>query len=181
MRMELERIVVGALATNCYILKSDKTGIIVDPGDEARKILAAASGLDIQIILATHRHFDHVAALEPVKQALGVRAAIHGLDRVSGFDAELKDGQVIEFGTDRLTVIHTPGHTPGGCCFLIGGALIAGDTLFPGGPGNTSYAGGDEKAIRRSIRERLMVLPDETAVYPGHGESTTIGRERSLY
>jgi glyoxylase-like metal-dependent hydrolase (beta-lactamase superfamily II) len=173
--------VVGVLEANCYILKSEKTGIIVDPGDEADRILRAVQGLDIRLILATHRHSDHVSAVAPVKDALGVRAAIHPRDSSPGFEEPLRDGQIIEFGRAALEVIHTPGHTPGGCCFICGGALISGDTLFPDGPGNTSYPGGDEGAILRSIRERLMVLPDPTVVYPGHGSSTTIGRERSRY
>ncbi|MDH4211005.1 MAG: MBL fold metallo-hydrolase [candidate division WOR-3 bacterium] len=179
--MEIERIVVGGLENNCYILKSEGTGIIVDPGDEAQKILNAVRELEIVIILATHRHFDHITALREVKEALGTRAAIHKLDWVSGFDDEIQDGQVIEFGRDKLGVTHTPGHTPGSCCFLIKDVLISGDTLFPNGPGNTSFPGGDEKTILSSIREKLMVLPDETMVYPGHGPKTTIGKERSLY
>ncbi|UCG30475.1 MAG: MBL fold metallo-hydrolase [candidate division WOR-3 bacterium] len=179
--MELKRIIVGGLENNCYILKSGTTGIIVDPGDEAQKILNAVGDLKIMLILATHRHFDHITALQQVKKALETRAAIHRLDWVSGFDEELEDGQVIEFGRDTLKVLHTPGHTPGGCCFLVNDVLISGDTLFPNGPGNTAFPGGDEKAILKSIREKLLVLSDETVVYPGHGPKTTIGKERSLY
>jgi glyoxylase-like metal-dependent hydrolase (beta-lactamase superfamily II) len=78
-------------------------------------------------------------------------------------------------------IIHTPGHTPGGCCFLFGGNLFSGDTLFPGGWGNTAFPGGSQSAIMNSIREKLMVLPDSTIVYPGHGDSTTIGEEKALY
>jgi hydroxyacylglutathione hydrolase len=179
--MKIEKVVVGGLETNCYILESNGIGIIVDPGDEAKKILKAVRGLEIKIILATHRHFDHITGLGQVKQALGKKAAIHELDRVPGFDENLRDGQVIEFGDEELKVIHTPGHTPGGCCFLVKDVLISGDTLFPDGPGNTSFPGGDEKTILRSIREKLMVLSDQTIVYPGHGATTTIGRERTLY
>lgn len=179
--MEIERIVVGSLENNCYILSSEKAAIIVDPGAEAQKILNAAGGLEIIIILATHRHFDHITALGEVKRALGTRAAIHKLDWVSGFDDEIQDGQLIRFGHDELRVIHTPGHTPGGCCFHLDDVLISGDTLFPNGPGNTSFPGGDEKAILKSIREKLMLLPDATRVFPGHGPETTIGKERSLY
>ncbi|UCD04696.1 MAG: MBL fold metallo-hydrolase [candidate division WOR-3 bacterium] len=179
--MEIKKIAVGNLGNNCYILSSEGTGVIVDPGDEAQKILSAVGDLEIVIILATHRHFDHITALPKIKKALGARAAIHKLDWVDGFDDEIRDGQLIEFGNDQLRVIHTPGHTPGGCCFLIGDVLISGDTLFPNGPGNTSFPGGDEETILKSIREKLMVLPDETIVYPGHGPETTIGMERSLY
>jgi hydroxyacylglutathione hydrolase len=179
--MTVDKIVVGGIEANCYILVSNGIGIIVDPGDEAEKILRRIDDIEIKIILATHRHFDHITALGKVKRALGKKAAIHRLDWVAGFDEELRDGQVITFGDEKLKVIHTPGHTPGGCCFLIGNVLISGDTLFPNGPGNTSFPGGDERAILDSIRDKLMVLRDETVVYPGHGPETTIGKERALY
>lgn len=179
--MIIEKIVVGGLETNCYILRSNNFGVIVDPGEEAEKILAKVGDLEIMIILATHRHFDHIAALGKVRQVLGKKAAIHTLDWMAGFDEALHDGQTIEFGDEVLRVIHTPGHTPGGCCFLVGNVLVSGDTLFPNGPGNTSFAGGDERAIMCSIRNKLMVLPDQTMVYPGHGPRTTIGKERELY
>ncbi len=179
--MDITRIIVGGLDNNCYLVRSDGQGVIIDPGAEAEKIIKAAKDTKIELILATHRHFDHISALQAVKHATGAKAAIHARDRVVGIDAELEDGQVIEFGTETLKVIHTPGHTPGGCCFLMRDRLFSGDTLFPNGPGNTSFPGGDEQAILRSIREKLMVLPDATIVYPGHGDETTIGRERALY
>jgi glyoxylase-like metal-dependent hydrolase (beta-lactamase superfamily II) len=179
--MTINKIIVGGLGNNCYIIESEKVGIIIDPGDEADKIIKAARGFAIKIILATHRHFDHINALQSVKQAVRAEAAIHPLDWVSGFNIKLDDGQVIEFGEEQLTIMHTPGHTPGGCCFLVGSDLFSGDTLFPNGPGNTAFPGGDEEAILESIRKKLMKLPDETMVYPGHGPSTTIGRERALY
>ncbi|UCD19323.1 MAG: MBL fold metallo-hydrolase [candidate division WOR-3 bacterium] len=179
--MTVHRVIVGGLGTNCYILESNGTALIIDPGDEAEKILERLGDLETLRILATHRHSDHISALGKVKKVLRKKAAIHRLDWVAGFDEELHDGQSIEFGGEELSVIHTPGHTPGGCCFLVGDVLISGDTLFPNGPGNTSFPGGDEKAIRRSIRDKLMVLPDRTVVYPGHGPETTIGKERRLY
>ena len=179
--MTFERLAVGGLETNCYILKSGNIGIIIDPGAEAKKIIEKASGLDIILILLTHSHSDHIGALQEIKEAFNARAAVHQLDWRPGFDLELEDNQEIEFGQDRLKVLHTPGHTPGGCCFLVGNNLFSGDTLFPDGPGNTSFPGGDEQAILKSIREKLLKLPDETNVYPGHGACTTIGRERGLY
>lgn len=169
------------MATNCYILKSENKAIIIDPGAEPEKIIKEISGLEIELIIITHSHFDHIDALKHVKKATNVKAAIHSLDWNESFDLKLKHGQQIKFGEEQITVIHTPGHTPGGCCFLIGNDLFSGDTLFPDGPGNTSFPGGDEKAIYKSIRERLLILPDETRVYPGHGPATTIGQERSLY
>ncbi|RKX71227.1 MBL fold metallo-hydrolase [candidate division WOR-3 bacterium] len=179
--MIFDRVIVGGLATNCYILRSGDCGIIIDPGDEAERILKKARGLKIELILATHNHFDHITALSAVKEKTGARAAIHPNDWTDGFDERLEDGERIRFGDDELLVIHTPGHTPGGCCFLVGGDLFSGDTLFPGGPGNTSFPGGDEAAIYQSIRTKLMVLPDGVRVHPGHGPSTTIGAERHLY
>lgn len=178
--MTIEQIIVGSLETNCYILKKNTHGLIIDPGDEPEKILRVATGLDIELILATHRHHDHITALLAVKKATSARAAIHALDWSTGFDLKLEDEQVIDFSGETISVVHTPGHTPGGCCFLWRDVLFSGDTLFPNGPGATAY-GGDEKAIYKSIREKLMVLPDETKVYPGHGPATTIGQERRLY
>jgi len=178
--MEIEQIIVGSLETNCYILKKDTMGLIIDPGDEADKILRATRGYSIDLILATHNHYDHITALRAVKQATKAQAAIHPLDWTDGFDQKLTDGQILNFCTEHIRVIHTPGHTPGGCCFLWNDILFSGDTLFPNGPGATAF-GGNEHAIYKSIREKLLVLPDATKVYPGHGPSTTIGRERSIY
>lgn len=179
--MKIKRIVVGGLQANCYVLQSEKDAIIVDPGGEAEKIAGAVQNLTTKMILVTHGHFDHIGALHRIKQIVKAEAAIHPQDWCPGFDIKLVDGQIIEFGAETLKVIHTPGHTPGGCCFLIGLHLLSGDTLFPNGPGNTMFPGGDEQAILRSIRDRLMPLPDDTRVYPGHGAGTTIGKERALY
>ncbi len=179
--MNFERLIVGSLETDCYILKAGKIGLIIDPGDEPEKIIKVVTGFEIKLILATHNHFDHINALKEVKKSTMSKAAIHPLDWTSEFDLKLEDGQQIEFGQERIKVIHTPGHTPGGCCFLVSDILFSGDTLFPGGPGNTLLPGGDEQAILSSIREKLLILPDKTKVYPGHGPSTTIGQERGLY
>jgi glyoxylase-like metal-dependent hydrolase (beta-lactamase superfamily II) len=179
--MKFERMVVAGFETNCYILKSGEKGIIIDPGAEGERIIKAASDLDILLILVTHRHSDHIGALKQVKKVFKVKGAIHPLDWIKDCDIKLDDEQIIDFGEETIKVMHTPGHTPGGCCFLVGEVLFSGDTLFPNGPGNTSFSGGDTEAIYRSIREKLMVLPDETKVYPGHGLPTTIGRERGLY
>ena len=178
--MTMERLIIGSLQTNCYILESNTIGLVIDPGAEPEKIIRAVSGFKIKLILATHRHYDHIDALTEVKKATGAQAAIHLLDWVDDFNLKLQDGQRIEFGNEQITVLHTPGHTPGGCCFLTGNDLFSGDTLFPGGPGNTSFSSDDEKTIYKSIREKLMKLPDEIRVYPGHGSDTTIGQERGL-
>ena len=179
--MNIEKLTVGILETNCYILKGEKKGVIIDPGEESNRILEAVSGFQIDLILLTHNHFDHIRALPAVLEATSAKVAIHNLDAIAEANIGLKDGLKIPFEGKEISVIHTPGHTPGSCCFLLGVNLFSGDTLFPGGWGNTSFSGGSEKAIFRSIREKLMSLPDETIVYPGHGEATTIGEERSLY
>jgi len=179
--MKIEQLIVGGLETNCYILKTENIGIIIDPAAEPKKIIKTVAGDEIKLILATHRHYDHITALKEVKEATNAKAAIHPLDWMPEFDLKLKDGQKIEFAKHQITVLHTPGHTPGGCCFLVGDILFSGDTLFPGGPGNTSFPGGSEQAILKSIREKLLILPDDTKVYPGHGPATTIGKERRLY
>lgn len=179
--MTMEHLIVGSLQTNCYILESNKIGLVIDPGAEPEKIIKAVSGLKIQLILATHQHFDHINALKEIKKATHAKAAIHHLDWIDGFDMRLEHGQRIQLGSEYITVLHTPGHTPGGCCFLAGNDLFSGDTLFPGGPGNTSFSADDEQIILKSIREKLLKLPNETKVYPGHGLATTIGQERGLY
>ncbi len=179
--MTFEQLIVGGLETNCYILKTENMRIIIDPGAEPEKIIKSVAGCEVKLILATHRHYDHITALKEVKKSTGAQAAIHSIDWLPEFDLRLEDGQRIEFGRTQITVIHTPGHTPGGCCFLTDDILFSGDTLFPGGPGNTSFSGGSEQMILKSIREKLLILPDDTKVYPGHGPSTTIGRERNLY
>ncbi len=179
--MSFEQLIVGSLETNCYLLKAENIGIIIDPGAEPERIIKATDGYRITLILATHRHYDHITALKRVKESTKAKAAIHSQDWAPEFDLRLEDGQRIEFGQESITVIHTPGHTPGGCCFLINDILFSGDTLFPGGPGNTSFPGGDGQVILKSIREKLLILPNETKVYPGHGPSTTIGQERGLY
>ncbi len=179
--MGFDTLVVGGLETNCYILNNNDKSVIIDPGAEPDRIIRAVSDLNVEIILATHRHYDHIDALDEIITYTKAPSAIHPDDWVDGFDIKLQDGQTIPFGTTAIHVIHTPGHTPGGCCFLLENTLFSGDTLFPGGPGNTSFSGGNERAIYRSIREKLMILPDRTRVCPGHGPSTTIGAERGLY
>lgn len=179
--MRVKKLVVGILQTNCYILAGEQKGIIIDPGEEADRILEAVSDLQIDLILLTHNHFDHIRALLPVKSATSAKVAVHPLDIIDEADIELEDGAKIPFDGKEILVMHTPGHTPGSCCFYFGGYLFSGDTLFYRGWGNTSLPGGDERAIFKSIREKIMALPDGIVVYPGHGETTTIGEERALY
>lgn len=198
--MVIEKLEVGPLATNCYIVGSDSggQGMIVDPGDEAGKILGEVKklGLDIKYIVLTHGHPDHAGALKGVKEATGADIAIHAndartlndrlLSTILGFtynptpalDRLIGDGDVINVGELGFTVIHTPGHTPGSICLLVEGVLFSGDTLFHYGIGRADLPGGSYLQLVDSIRKRLMVLDDKVVVYPGHGPETTIGTER---
>jgi len=198
--MILEKLVVGPLATNCYIVGSEsgRQGMIIDPGDEANKILNRVKnlGLDIKYIVLTHGHLDHTGALKEVKEATGAEIAIHA-DDVSTLNDKslslffgisypsspspnrlLKGGDSISIGKLSFAVIHTPGHTPGGICLLGEGVLFSGDTLFNYGVGRVDLPGGSYSQLMNSIQTKLMVLADEVIVYPGHGPKTTIGAER---
>jgi glyoxylase-like metal-dependent hydrolase (beta-lactamase superfamily II) len=198
--MIVEKIVVGPLASNCYIVADDVApeGIIIDPGDEAGFILERVNelGIDIKYILLTHAHLDHIAATARVKEATGASLAVHAeeaaglndktlgllmgvtLPEVPGPDWLLRGWESIEFGGLSFTVLHTPGHSLGGVCLLGEGVLFSGDTLFNSGIGRSDMPGGDPEILLQSIHTRLLILPDETVVYPGHGPQTTIGDER---
>ena len=201
--MIFETVVVGPLAENCYILGCEETrqGIIVDPGADSERILGAvaASGLQIIHVINTHGHFDHIGANRQVLDATGASLLIHQADlpflgkasdtaRMYGLstenspppDSHLEDGMVITFGSHEIRVLHTPGHTPGGCCLYLPkeGLVITGDTLFADGIGRTDFPGSSYESIIASIKNKLFTLPDATAAYPGHGPSTTIGREK---
>jgi glyoxylase-like metal-dependent hydrolase (beta-lactamase superfamily II) len=182
-RIVIKKLSVGEMDNNVYVIVDPTTNesVLVDAADEAERILAALAGTRVTAIWETHGDWDHIRALPPVKKALGVPVAIHGADADSlPLDADLllNDGDELAVGNLRFRVLHTPGHTAGGVCFYTPGHLIAGDTLFPGGPGNTKREGGDFPLIVRMISEKLFTLPDETRVYPGHGRDTTIGAER---
>jgi hydroxyacylglutathione hydrolase len=193
------RLVVGPFASNCYIVgsESSKEGMIIDPGADAGKILAGVRdlGLDIKTILITHGHIDHVSALKEVKEATGAETLIHADDAralqdgrqammlgasypVSPPDRLLKDGDSVDVGELHFTVLHTPGHSPGGICLAGEGVVFSGDTLFNFGIGRYDFPGSSGTQLMESIRTKLMTLPDDTAVYPGHGPDTTIGTER---
>lgn len=191
---------VGSFAANCYLLACDETreGVIIDPGAEARTILdmVAKEKVKVQYIINTHGHVDHVGANEEVRRALGVPLLIHEADgemckkphaSLSAFvgklhlavpDRLLTDGEKINAGNLTIEVISTPGHTKGSISLLADGALFTGDTLFAGSIGRTDFPGGSFEQIIRSIKERLLVFPDDTPVYPGHGPRSTIGEEK---
>lgn len=177
----VRKIEVGNMENNVYVLECPEThdALIVDGCFEPESIIAATEGTNIVGILQTHGHGDHVQALPALKEKLGVPVYAHpGDDYPVPIDHRLSDGHVVPFGNRDAKVLHTPGHTPGGTCYLIGRHLISGDTLFPGGPGNTWGDKDKFDEIIDAIKTKLFVLPDATAVYPGHGKDTTIGRER---
>ncbi len=201
--MILKTLAVGPFSSNCYIVgsESSKHGLIIDPGADAKLILRTVndSGLTISLILVTHTHIDHIGALVPVKEGTGAKFAIHEAEAAAGLgmfsrmlssmtggsfnqppkpDRLLKDGDIIDIDNLSFTVLHTPGHSPGGISLYGHGILFSGDTLFNYGIGRTDLPGGDYEQIMDSIKNKLMTLPDETIVYPGHGPTTTIGKEK---
>ncbi len=184
--MIIKALVLGMFGTNCYIVGSEATGegIIIDPGDEARTILQTVKsmGLNVKLIAITHGHMDHTGALEDIRRATGAPVVIHRDDadvlmRIGTNDRLLNGGETIKVGDLNFTVIHTPGHSPGGICLYGNGVLFCGDTLFNLSIGRTDI-GGNYNQLINSIVSKLMILPDDTVVYPGHGPETTIGTER---
>jgi len=203
--MHVETLVVGPLATNCYVVSSttgsgDAEAIIIDPGGSPEKITGyiKRSGVTPVLIVLTHGHSDHMASAALLAAEYGVGVAMHGDDfdtlDVSVADAplwglgnpenvdvsrRLSAGDTIEFGGERGKVLHTPGHTKGGISLLFDGAVFVGDTLFAGSIGRTDFFGGDMDTILSSIRRELFTLDDDTVVYTGHGPATTIGEEKA--
>ena len=205
MSLEIKRLTVGPVMTNCYIvnLKGTEEAVIVDPGDEAYKIELKLTEWKLKpvAILLTHGHFDHIRAVGKLKERYSVK--VYALDkekeilnselnlsRAFGFeminidaDVYLTDNQVINVAGIDFKVIHTPGHTVGSCCYYVESekVLFSGDTLFFHSHGRTDFPTGSQSAIIRSITGRLLILEEDTLVYPGHEEETTIGSERMLY
>jgi glyoxylase-like metal-dependent hydrolase (beta-lactamase superfamily II) len=180
---QLKKLEVGSMENNCYVLvdPASQEALIIDAAWEPERILEEVEGLKVQRILTTHGHGDHHDALDPVRHKLGVPGGIGGDDASmlkTPPDFTIRDGETFRFGDREVRALHTPGHTPGATCFLIGKHLFTGDTLFPGGPGNTKGNRQNFTQIIESIRTRLFTLPDETVVYPGHGRDTTIGAEK---
>jgi glyoxylase-like metal-dependent hydrolase (beta-lactamase superfamily II) len=177
----VRKIGVGSMANNVYVLECPETheAFIVDGCFEPDTIVAGAEGAHVVGILQTHGHMDHVQALPDLVARLGVPVYAHPGDSYPvPIDHELRDGATLDLGNRRIGVLHTPGHTPGGVCFRHGRHLVSGDTLFPGGPGNTWGNAQAFAQIIESIETKLFVLPDDTFVYPGHGDDTTIGAEK---
>ncbi len=205
--MNVVRLPVGPLDTNCWIVEDGRGGpaVVIDPGGDSGVILAELAGRPVSAIVLTHAHFDHVGAAAAVKESTGAQLLVHAedADRLTSDAAQgtggalfgysgvvappadrvLHDADVIEAGGLRLTVLHTPGHTRGGISLLAeddsGGPphLFSGDTLFAGSVGRTDFPGGDARELAGSIARHLSPLPPATIVHPGHGPDTTIGRE----
>jgi hydroxyacylglutathione hydrolase len=196
----IDTVVVSPFASNCYIIGSEATrkGMIIDPGDDADRIMEAVnrSGLDIKCIVVTHGHLDHLGALKEVREETGAEVCIHADDSkfiqeepvetifgarypsLSPPDRLLREGDTIDVGGLHFRVINILGHTRGSICLLGHGALFTGDTLFNYGIGRTDFPGGSQSQLVNHINKKMMVLPDSTIIYPGHGPKTTIGTER---
>jgi hydroxyacylglutathione hydrolase len=204
--MILEKLVVSPVEANCYIVGCDKIleGIIIDPGAEGDKILEKVKKLKLKIkyIINTHAHIDHIGANKYLKDALGAGICMHEEDikflkdpslNLSDFappgsqdeflpfpnpDITLYDGLQLNIGNLKALILHTPGHTPGGISVVINNCVFTGDTLFLGSIGNTSFSLSNYNLLIKSIKNKLLSLPDDFIVYPGHGSPTTIGKEK---
>lgn len=180
---EIHRVVVGPLDNNVYVLRCKETGdaVLIDAANEHEQLLEMCRALGVRKVLETHGHWDHIQAVPAVRDAgydVGVTA--EDASMLPSYDFVLEDDNVIEIGRLRLHTVLTPGHTPGSMSFRLEGSpvLFSGDTLFPGGPGATSFPGGDFPTIISSIETKLFSpLPADTIVMPGHGTDTTIGAE----
>lgn len=176
---------LGAFGNNAYLIqdRQSQDAIVVDAPTDGESVLEALGDGRVTRIVVTHRHPDHWTSIDTLKTITNAPVFCHDADRepyAAKVDGTLADGEEIEVGALRIRVIHTPGHTPGSICLLVGGRLISGDTLFPGGPGRTSRPEDLQEEIG-SITSRLLVLPDDTAVHPGHGDDGTIGLSKAEY
>lgn len=202
-KIKVSSLTVGALAVNCWLVANEDTkeALVIDPGEEAERIKAYAEqkGWVIRYLLLTHGHSDHMGGVEALKAL--TKAPVYALKEEEALlldagmnlstdinfrpiivkaDEFFEDGQTVTLCGITLEVLHTPGHTPGGCCFYCeeAGCVFSGDTLFQGSVGRSDFPGGSMSKLVRSVKEKLLVLPEETVVYPGHGERTSIGYEK---
>jgi glyoxylase-like metal-dependent hydrolase (beta-lactamase superfamily II) len=181
--VRIEKLVVGPMENNVFVVRAKNTGdaLIVDAANEHELLLEVSRATGVRRVLSTHGHWDHIQAVEALRDA-GIDVGISAEDAsmLPSYDFVIPDDDAIELGGLRLRTIHNPGHTPGSMSFLLEGhpIVFSGDTLFPGGAGNTSFPGGDFAQIIESIDRKLFTLPEETLVLPGHGLDTTIGSER---
>ncbi|HEX8771448.1 MAG TPA: MBL fold metallo-hydrolase [Acidimicrobiales bacterium] len=181
-RAEITKVVVGSMDNNVFVVRCRRSGagLMVDAANEADVLLDLCGRLNVQTVVQTHGHGDHIQAVPPLRQA-GYCIRVHQSDAhmLPGYDDLLQDEDVLEVGELRVRALHTPGHTWGSMCFAVEGSpvLLSGDTLFPGGPGATRFVHSSFDRIMESV-DRLMELRDDTRVLPGHGASTTVGTER---
>ena len=201
MDFSVKTFVVGPVGTNCYVLKDNASneGIVIDPGDDPQKILSYIGGenIDIKLLVLTHGHFDHIGAVEELRNSLKVPVAVHAADapmitdgrlNLSAFvgglvetqpaDIILHEGDNISFGKCSLRVISTPGHTNGGICLHGGGALFSGDTLFCGSYGRVDFPTSSARSMEDSVFRLVHELPEDVSVYPGHDMFTSISFEK---
>jgi len=204
--MKIDHLILGAYETNCYVLRDSDAAndcLVIDPGLDAEPLidLLKEENLNAVAVALTHGHIDHIAGVAALREQFpGMRVCIHRLDAemltepytnlsvMSGIafstepeDVSLEEQDVIEQAGVKLTVLHTPGHTPGGICLYSRdeGVAFVGDTLFADSIGRTDFPGGSMSQLLNSVRQKLFTLPDETKVYPGHGPATTIAREKA--
>jgi glyoxylase-like metal-dependent hydrolase (beta-lactamase superfamily II) len=181
----IERMELGPYGTNAYIIVCRKTGdsLVVDAPGDASEIIEGLKGTKPRYILLSHDHLDHTGVLDLLRSQLKIPLATH-LENSNRLENPpeilLKDGESLSLGKLTVEVLHTPGHTPGSLCFKIGKILIAGDTIFPGGPGKTNSPG-NFRQILASITEKIFKLPDDTVLYPGHGPETTVEKAKEEY
>lgn len=183
--IRISRLRLGQWETNAYIVTclATKESAIVDAPADANAIIDGLQGSRAKFILLTHNHMDHIGALGELRARLNIPLWAHSADATGLMphpEKLLWDGEILTMGEFRIEVIHTPGHTPGSLCFKVGKHLISGDTLFPGGPGHTRTPAALKQVIKY-ITEKIFILPDDTPVYPGHGETTVLKKEKAEF
>ena len=199
--MIIKRFTAGQLENNMYLLldESSKKAVLVDATEYLPEIKEAAQGYDVEYILLTHGHFDHITGLTELKKELNAQAVMNENDKVVSdnineftrlfnlpdsvppvYEKYVKDGEELQVGNMKIKVITTPGHTQGGVCYLVDGNLFSGDTLFMESVGRTDLFGGNFKQLSDSIKNKLFALDNDIKVFPGHGDATTIGHEKKF-
>jgi glyoxylase-like metal-dependent hydrolase (beta-lactamase superfamily II) len=192
--MRITRLIVGLISTNCYVVRAGDDVMVVDPGGDPERIIGELDGAVPRYIVNTHGHPDHVGANNALAEATGAPVLMHEEDvkllggtgifggifnKPSKSDRFLEDGDELELDDLTIGVLHTPGHTPGGICLYTPGVVFVGDTLFAGSVGRTDMGGGDYNTLIESIKSKLLSLPPDTKVLPGHGPESTIALERA--